>query len=322
VWPFGGRPKIDPALGDAVAARLRVELAARNWRAASELFAAIDHPDDRAFYYLQAGQVDGVQDWISEWVAAEPHSNVPVLVAAQRYIAWAWEARSALLAEHVGPEQFHLFSQRLRVAEDLLRMAEDLDNDDPAPWAFLVTTARGLQLGQDEARRRFGEAVVRYRWHQVAHLQLLQQLCPKWGGSLEAVHDLAQRTISHMPDGCGLGVLAAHAHMEHRMQLDTDGSDYLRQSTVVADLNAAADRSVRHPEYRRQPGWPLIHNMFAWTFSRAGDWRAAAEQFNVIGDLATEWPWEYGKDALTGFASARRAARRHVAQRNAVPSAP
>ncbi len=313
MWPFSRRPTIDPALGDAGAARLRTALEARNWRAASELFAAVDHPDDLAFYYRQAGEISGVQEWIPEWVAAEPKSTVPVLVAAQRYIAWAWQARSAYRAEHVSQEQFRIFFQRLQVAEDLLRMAVDLDNDDPAPWAFMVTTARGLQLGEGEARRRFGEAVIRYRWHQVAHIQLLQQLCPKCGGSFEAIHDLAQRTVSEMPDGCGLGVLAPYAHMEHWMELDTDEYSYLRQPVVVADLNAAADRSVRHPGYERRPGWPLIHNMFAWAFLRAEDWRAAAGQFDAVGDLVTEWPWEYpSTDSVTEFVSAGRAARRRA----------
>lgn len=310
MWPFSQGLKIDPAMGDPVAAALRAHLAAGDWRSASALFTTVDHPDDLAFYYRQAGAVDGVQDRIREWVAAEPHSIVPVLVAAQRYIAWAWEARSAYRAEHVGAEQFRIFFQRLRVAEDLLGMAVGLDGDDPAPWAFMVTTARGLQLGQDEARRRFGEAVIRYRWHVSAHLQLLQQLCPKWGGSLAAVHDLTQRTVPAMPDGCVLGALAAYAHMEHWMELDADGDAYLRQPTVLAELNAAADRSVRHPDYRQRPGWPLAHNMFAWAFVRSGDLRAAAEQFAVVGAQVTEWPWEYADDPVSAFAAARRASRR------------
>jgi len=315
VWPFGRRPSIDPTMGDAVAAQLRVELAARNWRTASELLASVQHPDDRAFYYVQAGAVDGLQEWIPEWVAAEPASNVPVLVAAQRYVNWAWQAGPPNHAGYGAVAQSRLFTQRLEVAEDLLRMAVDLDSDDPAPWAFLVTTGRGLQRGQDEARRRFGEAVIRYRWHHAAHVELLQQLLPRWGGTLEAVHDHAQRTIERMPDGCGLGVLAAHAHLEHWIALGTNQYTYLRQPEVVAALHAAADRSVRHPAHVRRPGWPLVPNMFAWLFLRTGDLPAAVEQFDEIGDLVTEWPWAYASsDAVGSFMSARRAARRSVGQ--------
>lgn len=64
-------------------------------------------------------------------------------------------------------------------------------------------------------------------------------------------------------------------------------------AAVRADLRAAADRSVRHPDYPRRPGWPLSHNVFAMTFSFAEDWPEAAEQFNAIGGLMTDFPWYY-----------------------------
>jgi hypothetical protein len=307
VWPFGRRPRIEPGYGDAGAAHLRACLAARDWRAASEFFAALDDPDDRAFYYGQAGAVAGVQDWIPEWVSAEPRSCVPVLIAAQRYIARASSARpSSTSSDHS-----RLYTQRMQVADDLLKMAVDLDGDDPAPWAFLVTTARGLRLGETEGRRRFGEAVIRFRWHHAAHLELLALLSPAGGGSLDALHDLVRRTVPAMPEGSTLGVLTPYAHMEHWMSLRSRTYDYLRQPSVIADLNAAADRSVRHPAYRQRPGWPLIHNVFAWTFARAGDWRAATEQFEIIGESLTEYPWgAENVDAASSFAAARRTARR------------
>jgi hypothetical protein len=293
----------DPTLGDPGAARLRAALAEADWRAAAELFAVVGDPDDRAFYYLQAGQVDGVQDWIPDWVAAEPRSIVPVVVAAGRYAVLARQAPAGDGGE--------LARQRLTVAEDLLRLAVDLDDDDPAPWAFLVATAHGLGLGEAEARRRFAEAVIRHRWHERAHLALLAQLGPASGGSVEAVHDLARRTVAGMPAGCRLGALVARAHREHWAHLGRDDA-HLRRPDVVADLHAAADRSVRHPGYTRRPGWPRPHNEFAWAFARAGEWRAAHEQFETVGELVTEAPWGTGDEAGTAFAAARREARRRV----------
>jgi hypothetical protein len=47
-------------------------------------------------------------------------------------------------------------------------------------------------------------------------------------------------------------------------------------------------------------------------FSRAGDRHAAAEQFDVIGDLATQWPWEY----LDQDPGRRFSAMRHDAYAN------
>lgn len=79
-------------------------------------------------------------------------------------------------------------------------------------------------------------------------------------------------------------------------------------AAVRADLRAAADRSVRHPDYPRRPGWPLSHNAFAMAFSLAKDWTAAAEQFDAIGGLMTEWPWEYLNFAKRRFRKFRRQA--------------
>jgi hypothetical protein len=281
-------------MGDAAAVKLRADLACRDWRAAQEFLSTIQHHDDRAFYLQQAGDVDGVEEWVQEWVDAEPVSNTPLLVAGQRFITWAWQARSAHRARYVGREQFELFFQRLRRAEAALQQAARRDPDDPTPWAFMVTTARGLQLGQAEAFGRFREATARYPWHLAAHTQMLQQVCPKWGGSYEALHAFARRAIVDMPDGCSLGVLSAYAHMEHWMELGSPEDDaYIRQPAVRADLHTAGDRSVRHPQFVRRPGWPLLHNMFAWTFTRAQDWNAAVEQFDATRGLVTKWPWEY-----------------------------
>jgi len=70
-------------------------------------------------------------------------------------------------------------------------------------------------------------------------------------------------------------------------------------------LVAAADRSIWHRDYVLQPGWPTPHNLFAMAFWLAGDWRSAAQQFDIIGDLVTEWPWGYLGAAGRRFAAAR-----------------
>jgi hypothetical protein len=294
MWPFRSRVHVDPTLGDANAKRLRADLARRNWRAAADFLASVTHPDDRTFYIRQAGDVPGVEAWIAEWIAAEPRGNTALLVAGQRYIAWAWEARGAYSAKHVKDEQFRLFFERLCQAEAALAEAAQRDHDDPTPWALMVVTARGLQHGQAEASARFREATGRYPWHLAAHMQMLQQVCPKWGGSYEALHSFAGKAIAEMPEGSSLGVLAPLAHLEHWLELDGSNHDeYIRRPGVLADLNAAADRSVRHPRFVRRAGSPALHNLFAGAFCFAGGWNAALEQFAATDNVVTELPWDY-----------------------------
>lgn len=50
--------------------------------------------------------------------------------------------------------------------------------------------------------------------------------------------------------------------------------------------------------------------MFALAFVSAGEWAAAAEQFDTIGDRVTEWPWQY-VDAVSAFEEVRASAYRN-----------
>src|SRR5436190_8239256 len=112
VWWFGRLLlRYEPTMGDAAAVKLRADLAGRDWRAAQEFLSTIQHHDDRAFYLQQTGDVDGVEEWVQEWIDAEPVSTTPLLVAAQRFITWAWQARSARRARYVSRERFELFFQ-------------------------------------------------------------------------------------------------------------------------------------------------------------------------------------------------------------------
>jgi hypothetical protein len=65
----------------------------------------------------------------------------------------------------------------------------------------------------------------------------------------------------------------------------------MKQRTVVAALHKAADRSVRHPASPTS-GHPAAagRNQVGLAFIRAEEYKAAAQQFRLIGDEATEVP--------------------------------
>lgn len=302
MWPFrrgqraSGQPRlaIDPAMGDPVAARLIVAAKQGDWRTISDVLSGVKQPDDHTFYVRATAYNSGVQQWIDDWVAAEPRSALPLLVKGVHAIDWAWEARGGGRASTVSDEAFRLFFKRLKLAEDCLDEVTDRDPDSATPWAFLVVLGRGRQLGIDETRRRFEEVRRRYPWHLEAHDQMLQQLCRKWSGSHELMHEFAQQTLAEMPAGSPLGRLTAVAHLERWLDLPSgEDATYIASAEVRAQLLAAADRSVRHPDYVRRPGWPSVHNTFAMAFAFGTEWAAAGEQFDLIGDLVTEWPWQY-----------------------------
>ena len=270
-------------------------MTAADWPTARAMFSNARDLDDLATFVDVSSNVPGSEQWLPEVVRTEIQDTLPLLVYGARGIRWAWDARTAKRAKYVSREQFQLFFERLRIAEDSLQGVVRREPDNVTAWCYLITLALGLELGIDEAMRRFGEVVRRCPGHVGAHRVMLQQLCRKWGGSHETMHSFARDAMRNAPPGSPLGELVATAHFEHWVDLASQRplTRYLRSAEVLASLHEAADRSVRHPDYRPRRDWPQVHNVFALVFSLAGDREAAAEQFRVIGDLATEFPWAY-----------------------------
>lgn len=305
---------IDPTCGDADAARLRDLITAGDWPAARNLLRAEHDDDDFAFLLAVASNVPGCEQWLPNAVRADLADPLPLLLYGTRAIRWAWEARSRARAQRVSRDQFSVFFERLRLAEDCLQDVVRRDPKNTSAWTGLVTLARGLELGLDEAQRRFDQVLEVNPTHFWAHYQMLQQLCRKWGGSHAAIHAFAQNAATAGAPGSRLGSLVATAHLEEWMDQGKEGVNYFKSSEILKQLHTAANRSVRHPDYRQGKGWPQDNNPFAMTFSLSGDQTAAAEQFRVIGNLVTELPWAHlSAGAVSSFTSRRATAYKATA---------
>jgi hypothetical protein len=302
---------IDPAYGDPDGAAVRAAMAAADWPAARRVLTAGHDSDDFAFLVDVASRVSGCEQWLPDAVRADLGDPLPLLIYGVRAIDWAWEARTRTRAKYVSRDQFQVFFDRLRLAEDCLQDVVRREPGNTAAWTGLVTLARGLQLGQDEAKRRFDRVLAHDPTHFRAHTQMLQQVCRKWSGSHGEMHAFAQQATANAPAGSRLGCLVAWAHLEEWLDMGTQGGKYFSNPQVLAELRTAARRSVCHPSYRPRKGWPQDRNPFAMTFALAGDQAAAAEQFRAIGDLVTELPWGYHSDGAIGGFTARRAKAYH-----------
>ena len=301
---------VDPCMGDATAKQLRDALVGRDWPAARVILDRATHPDDRAFYLRVCASVPGVQEWIEDYVITEPDSTLPLLVRGCHAVGWAWEARGSLDVEDTRPEQFAIFHDRLRIAERCLNDVVIRDPDEVAAWAFLIRTARGLRLSIDDGRFRYEQAVRRHPTNLVAHYELMQTLCAKWGGSDDEMHRFSRAAADRAPAGNLLPYLVAVAHLEIMVDLPAaDRTGYIAANNVRGDLRAAAQRSIWHPDADLRPGWQEPGNAFAMAFDISGDQASAAQAFDLIGDVVTAQPWLYlGGDTARHFAAARQRA--------------
>ncbi len=301
---------LDPCMGDRTAVRLRDALTGKDWPATRDILGRTSHPDDRAFYLGVCASVRGVQDWIGEWVVADPDSTLPQLVRGAHAVGWAWEARGQLDVEDTRPEQFAEFHDRLRIADRCLSDVVVRDPDEVAAWAFLIRTARGLRMSIDDGRYRYEQAAKRHPASLKANYELMQTLCAKWGGSEETMFRFSRAAAELGGTGSLISYLVAVAHLE--VMVDLDGPDlegYLVTNDVRTELRSAANRSIWSPAVELRPGWPEPYNAFAMAFAIAGDNQSAARVFERIGDVVTMQPWAYlGGDVVKNFATARQRA--------------
>src|ERR1700754_4767447 len=95
----------------------------------------------------------------------------------------AWQARGSGRASTVAQDSWPVFYARLVDADRDLARAAAMDDEDPTPHARSIQAALGLDLGQTEKHKRFGEAARRFRWHRSAHTIMIQATAAKWSGS-------------------------------------------------------------------------------------------------------------------------------------------
>jgi hypothetical protein len=279
-----------------------------DWSSAED--ALRGHPADEAAYAIDMiAECEGIEGLLEEAVSADPSSACARTALARRFIAIGWDIRTGARAENVSREQFDAFRSWLVKAEQLLIDACALDETYAPAWAVRVLTARALEVGPAEARRRY-ERLRRLSPHDYpAQAQMVQYLLPKWGGSEERAHAFARDAAAEAPPGSHSGALVPIVHIERWLDDDDAGAAYIVQPPVVDEMTDAAARSVLHPDYVAGPIGVQAHSVFAMGFWLAGRSDLAAVHFSALDGRATEFPWKYTFDDPTGLDQVRTAVR-------------
>ncbi|WP_157597409.1 hypothetical protein [Streptacidiphilus rugosus] len=303
---------IDLTFGDPELAALRQAVSSGNWPAAEAILQPCrDRGDHARLTWLIGGIEESGGNFLLELPRQHPDNPLVRTVSGARHVAWAWEARGRASGAHVSQDQFRIFHERLRTAEEHLYAAIELDPKSAAPWCSLTTSSRGLQHGHDVTRRRFEAGVRRAPHHVALHAQMLQQVCEKWGGSHEEMFAFARNALAEAPPGSAMGLLVAYAHLERWLDLPKgEDAAYIRGAEVRAELKAAAQASVLHPAFAPTESPYVALNAFAVAFWLAGERASATEMFRRIGDHPTRFPWAYVGDPARLFAKARQESKK------------
>jgi hypothetical protein len=274
----------------------------RDWPAAEEALSAL--PADQESYALELlAEEDGVETFLEESVAAHPASARARTALAARWIVLGWSARGHALASDTSGDQFAAFREWLIRAEQLLTA---VCADDPAyapAWAARILTARGLEVGQSEAIRRYRQVDSLFPHHFPAQRDALIYLSPRWHGDNRTAHAFALKALQEAPDGSDSGSLIAFYHLERWMEAGRDeaGAAILAQPAVLDEIRDAAARSVLHPSHVPGPLGIQAQSAFALALWLAGERADAAVHLRALGGRASAFPWDHaisGPEAL------------------------
>ncbi len=287
---------------------MRERLVAGDWAGVRGVVDGLP-PAGRTMVIRQGGFADA-ERVLREVLDRDPDDGAAAAMLGFRLIDIGWAIRSDARAQYVSSQQFSEFHDWLRQAEAVLIDGAARNPGDPAIWAARLVSARGLEVGPAETRRRFDKVTALDPHNLTAQFQMLQQLCPKWGGTWETLHPWSREQMLAAPPGAVQGVLVAEAHIEHWADLPAGTrTAYLHGGPVRTELREAAERSVLHPDFGRDHGWVEAASTFAFVFSLIGDRRSAAPLFALLGDRATEYPWTYlGGDVAEQVRNHRRRA--------------
>jgi hypothetical protein len=294
----------DPAAAYPEVRSLRAALHTGDWAGVHAVLDPLDW-NDRGILVPIAAEVPGIEPFLRAVMAAHPRDSLAPTLLAAHLIDVGWGIRSGARAQHVSREQFDQFHAHLRRAEQLLIDICAREPGNAAAWQLRLRTARGLELGQAEARRRYDRLSRHVPHHVTAQRSLLQQFCPKWSGNWDKALTFARECMVTAPDGAHNAVVLAEAHLERWTDGETseERAHYRRDPQFKRDIWEAAQRSVLHPRFTHRPGWVSVRSMFALMLCAAEFWDAAVAQFAALGNLATEFPWDYlgGVDGLHKF---------------------
>lgn len=294
----------DEAVAYPEASPLCAALTTGDWAAVHALVDPLDW-HGRGVLIPIAGGVPGIEPFLRWVITNHPGDSLAPTLLAAHLIDVGWGIRSGARAQHVSREQFDQFHAHLRQAEQLLIEVCAREPGNAAAWQLRLRSARGLELGQAEARRRYDRLSRHVPHHVTAQRSLLQQFCPKWSGSWDKAFAFARECMVAAPEGAHNAVVLAEAHLERWSDADTtaERNHYRQDPQFKRDIWEAAQRSVLHPRFAHRPGWVSVRSMFALMLCVAEFWDAAVAQFAALGHLASDFPWSYvgGMDGLLKF---------------------
>lgn len=219
----------------------------------------------------------------------QKNSYLSYLSRGRFYLEFAWADRGKQFANEVLPEVWHIFEDRLKLAQKDLEQAAVLNSNSAEPYIALMSVFRGLSL-PEKIEENFNKAVFLDKNHLGAYSVMLPAKMEKWFGSNEAMFAFAEKSYQEHKDDPAFVflLLTSYDELASRLALQTNGerSDYYNIPGNYDKVRSLCDQVLQaYPNSIKAQTYLAVINFFT------GRYKEILEQIKVMGEDVDEGVW-------------------------------
>jgi hypothetical protein len=270
-WPDEGNTYIDRATQNYYAVLADKKTPAEEIQeAGSELLKTIDRCRDGKSRYDQMEALL-LKNWSKH--------GVSYLLQGRFYIDYAWEGRTGKYANEVTDEQWKMFFDRLKLAENCLKKGMEIDPKEGRLPMEMITVVSAQNKELPEMQYWWERAMEANPNNYDACDKLLNFLLPKWGGSREDMLAFGRKCATSDQFGGTVPLILVEAHYKYNKQHGATDGSYWLEPDVWPDLKMAYEKF-----FQLNPKgiyWRSYYARFAWWCQQ---WETMLEQMELAGD--------------------------------------
>lgn len=216
------------------------------------------------------------------WQKRFPESPAAGIFRSYVHLMHAWNHRGTDYAREIKQSTWQeVFAQAKKARETLVAMPQN-QRADPGWYPALMDALQLHQGGYGEFAEVFKEAMAKHPGYHGIYFTAVFNLQPKWGGSLDAIEELADMAVSVSPEG-----EAMYARVYWSLNYSGYEGDQIFKQTKVDWGKMRASFEAMLKQY--PDAWNL--NAYGYHACLAADWasvKAVAERIGVRKNYA-QW---------------------------------
>ncbi|MBI4854682.1 MAG: DUF4034 domain-containing protein [Acidobacteria bacterium] len=225
---------------------------------------------------------------LEKWNEERPNSITAKVALAGLWDWYAWKARGSGYASEISEEQFRLFDERIKKAQEILAQASKLPDKCPGWYAVMLSTAQSSGWNKERYNRLFEEAIKIEPKYPRFYISKAIYLRPQWYGEKGDWEKFAEETYKRFPDKEGA---IFYQHIASYMSRYYDNK--LFKETNISWEKVKEGFLAREEAYKTNS---LLTNQFCRLAMFAEDKETAKELLQKIDDKWDKNVWESYKE--------------------------